>query len=263
MSDAAPGAVADDLSEVVEDGFLGGRLRIRQPVRGYRAATDPVLLAAAVPARPGDAVLDLGCGAGTAALCLGARVEGVALHGLEVQPLYAGLARENAALNGYALAVHEGDLRAMPPVLRAQSFAAVMLNPPFHAPEGIASPDPGRDMANRRGAAGEGAGLSDWIAAALARCRPGGHVVTIMRADGLPEILSSLAGRAAAAVLPLAARAGRDAKRVILCARKGGRAPFRLAAPLVLHEGAAHRADGDDYTARARAILRDAAALDF
>jgi tRNA1Val (adenine37-N6)-methyltransferase len=245
--------------KVVENGFLAGRVRIRQPVRGYRAATDPVLLAAAVPARPGDAVLDLGCGAGTAALCLGARVDGMELHGLELQPDYARLARENAALNGRAIAVHEGDLRAMPAALRQRSFDAVMLNPPYHAPACPGSSDPGRDIANRRGAAT----IADWIDAALARTRPGGTVVVIMRAEGLPDIVAALAGRAASAVLPLAARPGRDAKRVIVRARKGGRGAFRLAAPLVLHGGAAHIADGDDYAPQASAILREAAALDF
>ncbi len=250
---------APDQLEVVEDRFLGGRVRIRQPVRGYRAATDPVLLAAAVPARTGDAVLDLGCGAGTAALCLAARVEGLEICGVEIQPDYAHLARENAALNGRALTVHEGDLRAMPDALRSRSFDAVMLNPPFHGPADIGSPDPRRDLANRRGEAT----LADWIAAALARTRPGGLVVAIMRAEGLPEMLGALAGRAASAVLPLAARPGRDAKRVILRARKGGRTPFRLAAPLILHSGAEHLADGDDYAPMARAVLRDAAALDF
>ena len=245
--------------EVVEDGFLGGRVRIRQPVRGYRAATDPVLLAAAVPAGAGDAVLDLGCGAGTAALCLAARVQGVTLHGLELQPFYAQLARENAALNGCTLAVHEGDLRAMPSALKARAFDAVMLNPPFHGPGDIGSPDRARDLANRRGEAT----LADWIGAALGRTKPGGHVAAIMRAEWLPEILGALSGRASAAVLPLAARSGRDAGRVILRARKGGRTRFRLAAPFVLHDGEAHLADGDDYSPRARAILRDAAALDF
>lgn len=245
---------------VDENGFLGGRLRIRQPLRGYRAATDPVLLAAAVPARSGWSVLDIGCGVGTAALCLGARVQGLDLHGLEVQPGYARLARENAALNGIALTVHEGDLRAMPPVLRGMAFDAVILNPPWHAPGDVASPDPGRDIANRRGAAT----LADWIGAALARTRPGGRVVVIARTEVLPEILGALAGRAGdTAVLPLASRIGRDAGRVIVRARKGARGAFRLAPPLILHYGAEHTRDGDDYTDRACAILRDAAPLDF
>ena len=65
--------------ELSDDKFLCGRLRLFQPIKGYRAATDPVLLAAACPAKPGDSVLDLGCGAGAAALCLGLRVPGLAL----------------------------------------------------------------------------------------------------------------------------------------------------------------------------------------
>ena len=58
----------EDLSH---DAFLGGRLRIAQPRAGYRAGIDPVLLAASIPARAGQNVLDLGCGSGIAALCLG------------------------------------------------------------------------------------------------------------------------------------------------------------------------------------------------
>ena len=39
--------------ETSSDAFLGGRLTLRQPLDGYRAAIDPVLLAAAVMAAPG------------------------------------------------------------------------------------------------------------------------------------------------------------------------------------------------------------------
>ena len=62
---------------------------------------------------------------------------------------------------------------------------------------------------------------------------------------------------AALAVLPLAAREGRPALRVILRARKGGRAPFRLLAPLVLHQGTAHDGDRDSYSPQSNAVLRD------
>ena len=65
------------MTELTRDAFLGGRLHLWQPVNGYRAGVDPVLLAASVNARAGQAVLELGCGGGTAMLCLGKRVSGL------------------------------------------------------------------------------------------------------------------------------------------------------------------------------------------
>ncbi len=245
----------DDLTE---DFILGGRVRLAQPRQGYRAATDPVLLAASVPARPGESVLDLGCGVGAASLCLAARVPGLDLHGLEIQPDYAALARDNAAANGAPMTVHEGDVAGPPEALRSLSFDHVMLNPPYHARDAaIASPVAGRDMANREG----DLDVAGWVAAALRRLRPGGWITIIQRAERAPEILATLLGRAGdVRLLPLQPRAGRDAKRVLIGARKGARGPFRLRAPLILHEGL-HERDEDDATDAARAILRDAAPL--
>jgi tRNA1(Val) A37 N6-methylase TrmN6 len=254
----ADAAFADDA--LTEDALLGGRVRLFQPRRGYRAATDPVLLAAACPARPGDRVLDLGCGAGAAALCLAARVAGLELHGLELQPAYAALARRNAASAGLAIVVHEGDVAAPPPALRALSFDHVVANPPFFCAAAPPAPDSGRDRARREA----GADLGVWIDAALRRLRQGGTLTLIHRVERLPEILAASAGRAGAvAVLPLAPRAGRDATRAIVRAVKDNRAPFRLAAPLALHDGPAHVRDGDDFTEAARAVLRDGAPLAF
>jgi tRNA1(Val) A37 N6-methylase TrmN6 len=48
---------------------------------------------------------------------------------------------------------------------------------------------------------------------------------------------------------------------VILRARKGGRAGFRLLAPMILHDGDAHDGDRDSFSAEARAVLRDGADL--
>lgn len=239
-----------------DDKFLCGRLRLLQPRQGYRAATDPVLLAAACPAQTGDRVLDLGCGAGAAALCLGLRVPGLELAGLELQPAYAALARRNAERNGIRLEVHEGDLTHLPRALRRE-FDQVIANPPWYARAGSPSPVAGRARAMQVATP-----LSDWVTAAARRLRPGGWLTMICLAEGLPEALSSLGSRlGSAAVLPLAARTGRPALRVLLRARKGGRAAFRLLAPFVIHEGEVHDGDRESYTPAANAVLRDGADL--
>ena len=84
----------------------------------------------------------------------------------------------------------------------------------------------------------------------------------ILRADRLDEAMVETAARLGSIeVLPLTARVGRDASLIILSAIKGGRAPIRLRAPIILHDGSKHLADGDDYSAIATAVLRDGAAL--
>lgn len=233
------------------DHFLDGRVAAWQPVRGYRSATDAVFLAAAVPAAAGQRVLDLGCGAGVAGLCLAARAPGVSVTGLEIQPDYADLARRNG------LRAITGDLAAPPNELRAEVFDHVMANPPYFDAAAPGAADGGRDRAQR-----EATPLPAWIDAGLRRLAPGGTLTLIHRAERLPEILVALQGRAGAVwVLPLIPRAGHPAGRAIVRARKGARGPFSLLAGLVLHEGAAHDGDRDSYTPEARAILRGACPL--
>ena len=82
-----------ELIATSDDMLFGGRVKLRQPVDGYRVAIDPVLLAAAVPARDEDPVLDIGCGTGAASLCLAARVQGCKVVGLERDHALAQLAQ--------------------------------------------------------------------------------------------------------------------------------------------------------------------------
>ena len=242
--------------QLSDDKFLCGRLRLLQPRKGYRAATDPVLLAAACPAEPGESVLDLGCGAGAATLCLGHRVPGLELAGLELQPAYAELARRNVERNRITTDIHEGDIARMPSALR-RDFDHVIANPPYYHAGGSPSP-----VAARARAMQVETPLADWVAAAARRLRPGGWMTLICGADGLPQVLAALPPKlGSAAVLPLAAREGRAALRVIVQARKGGRAPFRLLAPFVIHQGPAHDGDRESYTPQANAVLRDGADL--
>ncbi|RBI77048.1 methyltransferase [Roseovarius sp. TE539] len=243
------------------DEFLGGRISLSQPRKGYRAGIDPVLLAAAVPARTGQTVLDLGCGAGAAALCLAARVPGLDLAGLELQPFYADLARRNAKRNDIAMEVVTGDLAEMPQVLKQRRFDHVVANPPYlDRAAGTTAHDAGRESA----LAGP-TPLHDWMCAAARRTLPGGHVSVIQRAERLPDLMAavSAAGLGSFEILPVLARRGRAARLVLLRTRKGGRAAPRLLDAWVLHDGETHDGDRDDYTAQTTAILRDGAALHF
>lgn len=239
------------------DAFLDGRVMAWQPRIGYRAATDPVFLAAAVPARAGQSVLELGCGVGVASLCLACRVPGLQHTAIEVQPEYAALARRNADAAGVALNVVDGDVADLPESLRDQSFDHVFANPPYYAASGPAAYDAGRDRALR-----EATPLAVWVDAALRRTRPGGWVTLIHLTERLPDLLAALSGRAGAVtVLPLTAREGQAARRVIVTARKGARSPFTLLPAFIVHAGAAHAGDGDSFTPAARRILRDGAAF--
>jgi len=253
---ASEPAAPEPEEALTADTLLGGRVRLLQPAHGYRAAIDPVLLAAAVPAEGGQQVLDLGAGAGAASLCLAHRVELCRVAGLELQRAMVRLANDNAALNGLKdrVAVMEGDVLRPPPRLAPGSFDHVMANPP-HLEAARASPAaaPGKAAATREGEAA----LAAWIALGLAMLRAKGTLTLVHRADRLDALLAALHGRAGGIVVfPLWPMAdGRPAKRVIVQARRGVATPTRLAAGLVLH-----RADGG-FSDAAEAVLRGGAAL--
>jgi tRNA1(Val) A37 N6-methylase TrmN6 len=238
--------------ETTNDLFLGGKVTALQPVKGYRAGIDAVLLAASVPAKAGETVLELGCGVGVASLCLAARVEGVEITGVELQPEYAALAEKNG------LTVVNADLRALPADLRNRQFTHVMMNPPyFDRAAGSAAPDAGRDIAM-----GGDTPLGDWIDVAIKRLAPKGYFTMILRIERLPEVLSALLGRIGSVVVrPISARVGSAPHLFLLQARHSGRAPFRLTAPLVMHDGTMHDADRENYTAHVREILRNGASF--
>jgi tRNA1(Val) A37 N6-methylase TrmN6 len=242
------------------DAFLGGRVRIEQPRHGYRAATDPVFLAAACPAKPGERVLELGCGVGTASLCLAARVPDLHLVGVERQAGYAALARRNGVVAGADLSVVEADLSGLPSDLRQQGFDHVLANPPyFLSGDGTAARDPGREAANR-----EDTPLRDWIASARARLVPKGWLTLIHTAERLPDCLAALQdGFGAITLLPIQPRAGRAVTRIVIRARKSARARFRLLPPFLVHGSDDHPGDRSDYTTAAEAVLRHAAPLPF
>jgi tRNA1(Val) A37 N6-methylase TrmN6 len=233
------------------DTLLGGRVTVHQPIRGYRAAVDPVLLAAAVEAGPGARVLDAGCGTGASSFCLLARCSDLTVTGLDNHVPYVDLARTGLAANAFAArgSIVCGDLAAPPPGLGAP-FDVVMTNPPFYQ-RGTVPPHPDGETPY----AVTDLSLEQWIAASLALLRKDGLFAIIHRAERLADIIAVLKGCGAVTVLPLWPKAGRDAKRVVVTARKDRRTPARVLPGLILHTH-----DGG-FTPEAEAVLREGASL--
>lgn len=246
--------------ELTQDDFLGGAVRLWQPKEGYRAGFDPVLLAASIPASPGDTVLELGCGGGAALACLGARVPGLSVTGVEMQPAYAALAQRNLDDNAVTGRVYCADLTDLPPEVKAQRFDHVIANPPYF--ENIRASAPvARDRALAR--SGE-LPLGKWVSAASRRLLPGGMATFIQRIDRLPELMSAFHTCLGALELwPIQPRVGRPARLFLLRGRKEARAAFIAHPPLVLHRGERHERDGDSYTETVSNVLRTVAPLPF
>lgn len=237
------------------DRVLGGRVVLAQPADGYRVAIDPVLLAAAIDATPGERILDLGCGVGTAALCLAWRLTGVSVVGLDREPVFIDLASSNIVANACQDRVRclLGDLLTPPAELGPGSFDRVMANPPY-LKRGAAtvSAHPLRAAATMEGEAG----LRDWVEAAARLLKPGGSLTMIHRADRLPDLLEALSPAFGdLRILPLLPKAGLPPKRILVKAVLGGGGAPVERPGFVLHE-----ADGR-FTAAADKVLRGGAAL--
>lgn len=235
------------MPDIRTDGFLDGRLILRQLATGYRAGADAILLAAAVP--EADTLLEAGCGAGAALLAVARRFPAARLTGIEREPAMAALARENAAANGMGeqVTIVEADALA-----GGATFEGVFCNPPYAEPGEGSAPHPARAHAHVTETPVDG-----WIAALSNRLTGGGWLTLIHRADKLGEILAGLEGRLGGAmVLPVRPRRDAPAHRVLVRARKGSRAPMSLLAGLDLHD-----ASGAKFTPEAEAIFRGDAAI--
>jgi tRNA1(Val) A37 N6-methylase TrmN6 len=262
MSSPTKTKTRDGRGATSADRFLGGRVTIIQPRGGHRAGSDAVFLAAAVPTRAGERVLDAGAGVGVAGLCLLARVPGLQLTKVEIDAELCALAAQNAAQNrvGDRVKVVNTDVTAPAKALREkglvrEGYDHVIANPPFHAEGSVrAAPDRARATAHVMGAER----LAGWIRFLATFAAPKGRLTLIHRAECLGELLSLLDRRFGdITVFPLFPKRDEPATRIIVQGRKGSRAGLRLLPGLVLHEG-----DGS-YTAEAEAVLRGGETLDL
>jgi tRNA1(Val) A37 N6-methylase TrmN6 len=246
--------------ETSDDAVLGGRLTLRQPLRGHRIGHDAILLAAATVARAGGHAVDLGAGVGGAGLALACRVDGLAVTLVEIDPALTRLAAGNAERNGLSDRVRAVclDVEASPADFATAGLApasadCVLMNPPFNV---VQQPSP--DISRRMAHTASPQTLQQWLRTAARLLRPDGAVTLIWRADGLADVLAALeAYFGAITVLPVHPKPGAPAIRVLARGVKASRTPLKVLAGFLLAE-----ADGRP-TAQAEAILRGGAQLDI
>jgi tRNA1Val (adenine37-N6)-methyltransferase len=239
-------------NEITEGGLLGGKIRYRQFSTGHRSGFEPVLLAASVAARPGERVLEAGCGAGAGLLCLAQRLPGLSGLGVEIDPDTASLANINFKFNQLNdVSCVCSAVEALP---HTGEFQHVMANPPWHGRASTQSPDRLRALAHHASPSL----LSDWIERLAGCLKPRGSMTLILPNTCLSEATSIMraAGLGAVTVFPLWPRAGRPAKLFIIAGILGSRGPDRILPGLALHDEAG-------ITKAAQAVLRDGEAIDL
>jgi tRNA1(Val) A37 N6-methylase TrmN6 len=241
-----------DMLETSEDTVLGGRLRMRQPLRGHRVGHDAILLAAATGASKGERVFDLGAGVGAAGLALAARVPGIHVTLVEIDAALCELAALNVRLNDLTGRVDV--LNADVEVITGLTADRVLMNPPFHdATRANLSPDARKRLAH---AAAPGL-LPRWVAAAARLLKPQGILTLIWRADGLADVQDALAGAfGGIAVLPVLPRPDAQAIRVLVRAVKSGSGASVSYPALVLNDGQGRPAEVAEAVLRGRTTLK-------
>ena len=151
--------------------------------------------------KPGQKVLDLGCGAGVLLLLSARREPGLTLFGVEVDPHAAQLARENLAENSLDGTILTADVTGAP---IPDGFDLVLSNPPWY-PEGSGA----------EGGAGrmENASIRDWCSLAARALKGKGRLALCYPPERLTDLLTALRG------------AGLEPKRLQLCRHRVDKKP--------------------------------------
>lgn len=226
-------------ADIIETTLLRGKVKLLQPKTGFHASLDSVFLGAAVPTKNHWKILDIGCGVGSAGLCVLARNPDISLTGLDIQEDLVDLAHQNVSLNGWRKQCRffAADLRHEK-VIQDNEFNIVMTNPPYHE-GGTHTPSPRKMKALSHGEEASGATFENWVKYAHRKLKQGGNLVLIHRADRLDKIILTLEQRrwfGSLEIFPLWSHEGEDAKRVIIRARKERYAPMALKQGMIVHE---------------------------
>lgn len=224
--------------------ILYGELKMLQPPegRGPRVNVDTVLLAHFARPKHRARVVEMGCAHGAIALIVARRwaeaedgTPSPAIDAFDINDELIDLARRNAELNGLTERVRffQCDLRDVRSRFKAETYDAVIMNPPYDEP-GTSRRSPSDAMAAAMH--GTECSLADAVAAAKYLLKNGGRFYLVMRARRAAEMCALLESRN---VRPKRMRAvhpkpGREASVVLVEAVRDGGSGLTIEPPLFI-----------------------------
>ena len=248
------------LPNTTENSFLDGKLNILQPVKGFRAGLDSVLLAASVNAKPGEKVLEIGAGVGTVLFCLMNRISGLEATGIEIMEEYHSLSLINAQKNKINANLILGDFFTYGN-LKKEIFDQIFFNPPYYPVSNYKISD--NKLLEIAHIEYPGI-LKKMLTFALKRCKPYGYVTLIHRPSRISDILSIFKNVAGdIKILPIVSSNSKNASRMIIRARKSAKGDTKLLNPLYLYKDSKKMEQKKQYTFEIQNILRNGHGLNF
>ena len=216
------------------DHIFGKKISIQQPMKGYRVAIDPILLANFVSIKKADdTVLDVGCGVGAISLVLKYKNPNIKITGIDIDAEMCDLCKKNALQNSLDIDVINIDIKGTheDSVLKKQLFDHVVTNPPFFETKSSRISQ-AKLMANF-----ETVALDTWITLCLKKLKNRGTFSIIHCASRLHDILFSIKEKAGSIeIIPIYSKANRSASRVIIKCVKESNASVTVHPSMVIHD---------------------------
>ena len=212
------------------DRFLGDKILLKQSKEGLRATSDSVLVAALVPVKKNETILDVGAGNGIIGCCINARTP-CKITAIEIQNSLCSLIEENAKQNNCQIDLVKHDILLAKDPLKGKLFHHVVTNPPFYERSRNT-----RKNDEQKKAFVQDFDLKKWLEYCLKHLRAKGSLNIIHRPEMLAEILPIMTKKLGNIdIFPICSKEGEKANRILIRGYLNKRGPLVLHSPLIMH----------------------------
>lgn len=229
MISLKPGERLDDLER---NGY-----KIIQNGEKFCFGMDAVLVSGFAVVKPGEKVLDLGCGNGIIPILLEAKTKGEHFTGLEIQEEMAEMASRSVKYNGLEekIDIVCGDIKEASKIFKKDSFDVIVSNPPYmNDLHGIKNPELPKAIARHE----LFCSFEDIVREADLLLKPGGRFYLVHRPRRLVELITSLKenGLEPKRIKMVHPFIDKEANMVLIEAVRGGKPMMKVEKPLIVYK---------------------------